>query len=159
MSEENKDLRDDLNDMLGDAKEGAKKAADKAEEIAQEAKEKATEFAGEAKEKAQEFAEEAKEVFSDGKNVAIIAHLTIIGWVIALIMNSNDKNEFASFYIRQVLGLMLSAFILSFIPIIGWFAVIALFILWVVSLVGAIGGNKSESPVIGQFFQDWFKSL
>ncbi len=159
MSEDNKDLRDDLNDMLGDAKDGARKAADKAEEFAKEAKDRATEFAGEAKEKAKEFTEDAKEVFSDGRNVAIIAHLTVIGWIIALIMNSSNKNEFASFYIRQMLGLMLTFIILSFIPAIGWFVGALIFVLWIVSLVGAIGGKKSETVVLGKFYQDWFKSL
>ncbi|MBT8271394.1 MAG: YtxH domain-containing protein [Flavobacteriaceae bacterium] len=159
MSDDNKDLRDDLDDILGDAKEGVKKAADKAEEFAHEAKEKAQEFAGEAKEKAKEFTEDAKEVFSDGKNVAIIAHLTVIGWVIALIMNSNNKTEFASFYIRQMLGLMLVSIILYFIPVIGWLANILVFVLWVISLVGAIGGEKKETIVLGKQFQEWFKSL
>jgi hypothetical protein len=37
MSDE-KSLGDDLNDMLGDAKEGVRKAAQKAEEFGQEAK-------------------------------------------------------------------------------------------------------------------------
>ena len=64
MSDE-KNLSDDLNDMLGDAKEGAKKAADKASELAGEAKEKASEFAEEAKETASEFADSAKETFND----------------------------------------------------------------------------------------------
>ncbi len=101
MSDEKK-LSDDLNDMLGDAKEGAKKAAHKAEEFADEAKEKAKEFANEAK-------ETFTEISKDGKNVAIIAHLTLIGWVIALIMNNGNKTELGSFYIRQVLGIIILA--------------------------------------------------
>ena len=111
MSDEKK-LSDDLDDLLGDAKEGVKKAAEKAEEFAKEAKEKATEFAGEAKEKASEFAEEAKEALNDGggKGVAIIAHLWWIGWIIALIMNNSNKTELGSFYIRQTLGIFLLSF-------------------------------------------------
>lgn len=159
MSDDNKNLRDDLEDMLGDAKEGAKKAAGKAEEFAHEAKEKAKEFAGEAKEAAREFSEDAKEVLAEGKNVAIIAHLTIIGWIIAVIMNSSNKNEFASFYIRQMLGLMLLGLVLSIIPIINAFAWIVILILWIVSLVGAIGGKETLVPGVGKLFQDWFKGL
>ena len=96
MSDDNKDLRDDLNDMLGDAKEGAKKAAGKAEELAKEAKEKASEFAGEAKEKVSEFAEDAKESakeFADsakeafdsasGDNKKVLAGILgiVLGWL------------------------------------------------------------------------------
>jgi uncharacterized membrane protein len=159
MSEDNKKFSDDLEDILGDAKEGVKKAADKAEEFAKEAKEKSSEFAKEARQRADEFTYEAKEVLSDGKNVAIIAHLTIIGWIIALVMNSNNKNEFSSFYIRQVLGIMLFAIVLSWIPILGWLIGFVLFVFWIMSLIYAIGGNQKEVPLIGSLIQDWFKSL
>ncbi|GAA4269017.1 TM2 domain-containing protein [Hyunsoonleella aestuarii] len=82
MSDE-KNLSDDLNDMLGDAKEGAKKAADKAGEFAEEAKEKAKEFASEAKESASEFAESAKETFTSGDNKKILAGVLgiLLGWI------------------------------------------------------------------------------
>lgn len=33
----------------------------------------------------------------DGKTKAIIAHITIIGWIIAIVLNSSEKDEFASF--------------------------------------------------------------
>jgi len=159
MSDE-KNLSDDLDDMLGSAKEGAKKAADKAGEFAEDAKEKAKDFASDAKEAASEFAEDAKEILSDGKNVAIIAHITIIGWVIALVMNNGEKKtEYASFYIRQMLGLAICAILLSLIPVIGWFTFIAFIILWIMSLIGSLSGEKKLTPVIGQYFQDWFKSL
>jgi TM2 domain-containing membrane protein YozV len=82
MSDE-KNLSDDLNDMLGDAKEGAKKAADKAGEFAEEAKEKAKEFASEAKGSASEFAESAKETFTSGDNKKILAGVLgiLLGWI------------------------------------------------------------------------------
>ncbi|MGV6830414.1 MAG: YtxH domain-containing protein [bacterium] len=159
MSEDNKNLRDDLDDMLGDAKEGARKAAAKAEEIGQEAKEKAKEFAGEAKEAAKDFADDAKEVLSDGKNVAIIAHITLIGWIIAIVMNSSNKNEFSSFYIRQVLGIFLLLFVCSFIPFVNLVAWLVALVMWIMSLIGAIGGEKKEVFLLGSQFQSWFKSL
>jgi uncharacterized membrane protein len=160
---DDKNLGDDLNDMLGDAKEGAKKAAKKAEEFADEASEKAKEFAKEAKEKAKDFSNEAKEVFDDiskdGKNIAIIAHLTIIGWVVALVMNNDKKDEFASFYIRQMLGLIIVAILLSWIPFLGWAVGILCFVLWIMSLVSAMNGEKKPIFLLGEQFQDWFKSL
>jgi uncharacterized membrane protein len=150
MSDEKK-LSDDLNDMLGDAKEGAKKAAHKAEEFADEAKEKAKEFANEAK-------ETFTEISKDGKNVAIIAHLTLIGWVIALIMNNGNKTELGSFYIRQVLGIIILA-LLSWIPLLGWIIGFLCFIMWIMSLISAINGEKKPVFLLGEQFQDWFKSL
>lgn len=74
MSDE-KNLKDDLDDMLGDAKDGAKKAADKANELAGEAKEKASEFADDAKNTMNDFSNSAKETFvaASGENKKIIA--------------------------------------------------------------------------------------
>lgn len=158
MSDE-KNLSDDLNDMLGDAKDGAKKAADKVSDKASEAKEKAKEFASEAKESASEFAQDAKEVLSDGKNVAIIAHITLIGWVIALVMNNSNKTDLGSFYIRQMLGLLILSFVLWFVPVVGWILNLVIIVLWIMSLVGALSGEKKLTPILGEHFQNWFKAL
>jgi len=135
MSEENKDLGDK-----------AEAAFDKAKEAAKDLK------------------EDVKETFSSdnpdkGKNIAIIAHFTLIGWIIALVMNNDSKTELGSFYIRQVLGLGLLGILLSIIPIIGWLASFGVIVLWLMSLIAAIGGEKKLTPVLGEYFQDWFKSL
>ncbi len=94
----------------------------------------------------------------DGKTKAIVAHLTLIGWVIALVLNSQQKDEFASFYIRQMLGLIILNLI-WIIPIIGWIIGIIVMVLWILSIIGAASGEKKLTPVIGQYFQDWFKAL
>lgn len=170
MSEENKNLQDDLNEMLGDAKEGAKKAADKASEVAEEAKKKISQYTEDAKEKASEFTEDAKKAadeftndaqkaLSDGKNIAIIAHLTIVGWIIALVMNSGNKTELGSFYIRQVLGIFVLAFISAWIPLINLIAIPILFVVWLISLVNAFNGSTKPSFLLGNQFQEWFKAL
>ena len=158
MSDDNKDLGDELNDMIGDAKESAKRAGDKITQKASELADDAKEFADEAKEKAAEFADDAKEVLSDGKNVAIIAHLWLIGWIIALIMNSNNKSELGSFYIRQMLGLALLSF-LAWIPILGWVLGVVVFVAWIMSLVGSLSGEKKTTFLLGEQFQEWFKGL
>ena len=96
----------------------------------------------------------------DGKTKAIVAHITLIGWIVALVVNQNEqKDEFASFYIRQMLGLMLLSFVFSIIPILNLILWLVPFVLWIMSLVGAAGGKKSLTPVVGQYFQDWFKGL
>ena len=45
------------------------------------------------------------------KNAAIVAYLTIIGAVIAIFMNSENKSAFASFHIRQAMGIFLIFFV------------------------------------------------
>lgn len=156
---DDKNLGDDLNDMLGDAKESAKNAADKVSGKASEIADDAKELAGDAKEKAKEFADDAKEVLSDGKNVAIIAHITLIGWIIALVMNSSNKTELGSFYIRQMLGIAIISVVGSFIPFVNLIVWIAVLVLWIMSLIGAFSGEKKLIPVVGEHFQNWFKAL
>jgi len=101
----------------------------------------------------------------DGKTKAIVTHITFIGLIIALISNSKKKDEFASFYIRQTLGLYLAGAItsvLSPIPLIGFLAGIVglvIFILWLISLINAISDKKAPLPLVGDFFQELFKSL
>lgn len=95
----------------------------------------------------------------EGKTIALIAHLTLIGWIIALVMNNNSKSEFGSFYIRQVLGLGLCGLVLSFIPLLGWIVSLGIFVLWIMSLISALNGEKKLTPLLGAQFQEWFKSL
>ena len=101
----------------------------------------------------------------DGKTKAIVAHIFWIGWIISLIINMKDKDELASFYIRQLLGIYLFSLAVtitatiinvSLLSSIG--GVIAL-VFWIISLIGAIQGEKKEVPVVGNYFQDWFKGI
>jgi uncharacterized membrane protein len=94
----------------------------------------------------------------DGKTKAIVAHITLIGWIIALVLNSQQKDEYASFYIRQMLGLIIISF-LGFIPLLGIIFGIAALVLWIISLIGAASGEQKALPIVGQYFQDWFKAL
>lgn len=54
----------------------------------------------------------------DGKTIAIIAYITLIGFVIALVMNNDKKLPLATFHIRQTLGLMLTSLVIGMIGII-----------------------------------------
>jgi hypothetical protein len=159
MTNDNKDLGDELNDMIGDVKEDAKKAKEKISQKASELADDAEELGRKAKEKASEFADDAKEVLSDGKNVGIIAHITIFGWIIALIMNSSNRTEFGSFYIRQMLGLCLIGIILGWIPVLNFITGLVLIVAWIMSLISALGGEMKPTFLLGDQFQDWFKGL
>lgn len=149
---ENNNLGDDLDDMLDNAK-------DNTEEFTDNTRRKANEFSEDAKRAAREFENDVNAVSKDGKNIALIAHITLIGWIIALVMNNNTKSEFGSFYIRQVLGLGLCGLVLSFVPILGWILSLGVVVLWILSLIGALNGEKKLTPGVGPYFQDWFKSL
>lgn len=100
-----------------------------------------------------------------GKNIAIVSYLTIIGTIIAILMNNEDKSEFARFHIRQALGLFLTFFLLGYF--IGYFNSwmitsafwVFIFVLWVYGFIGALNGEKKEMPIVGPFYQNTFKSL
>lgn len=49
-----------------------------------------------------------KHTIESGKNTAIISYILIVGVLIAMSINSDKKNKFASFHIRQSLGLSLT---------------------------------------------------
>lgn len=90
---------------------------------------------------------------------SIVAHITLIGWIIALIVNNNEKDELTNFYLRQVLGLYLLGIVGSFIPGIRFVIGVVVLIFWIMSLIGAIQQQKQETPLLGTYFQQWFKGL
>lgn len=101
----------------------------------------------------------------DPKTRGIVAYLTLIGWLIALITN-NPKDEQSSFHLRQMLGIMLlgmAGSMVGVIPFLGLIVVpvvmIAAFVLWVIGLISAIEGSRKPVPFLGEYFQDWFKGL
>ncbi len=99
-----------------------------------------------------------------GKAKAIIAHITLMGWIIALILNMNNKDEFASYYIRQYLGIMIIGVLgnAALNMVNGTLAMVwgvIMLVIWLLSLIGAITNKKNETPVVGRYFQDWFKGL
>ncbi|WP_218841385.1 hypothetical protein [Winogradskyella costae] len=74
-------------------------------------------------------------------------------------MNSSNKTEFGSFYIRQILGLVLIAVVSSWIPILNLIMWLVLLIAWVMSLIAALGGEMKPTFLFGKQFQEWFKGL
>jgi len=117
----------------------------------------------EEKEKSQEKKEapEAKVVktSNEDKTIAIVSYITIIGWVIALILHNNDKTELGAFHLRQTLGLYLTGIIFAFIPIVGWFLNIVVFVFWILGLIAAVNGELKPVPLVGDFYQNIFKGL
>lgn len=100
----------------------------------------------------------------DDKTKSIVAHITLIGWIIALVMNQSDKGENTSFYIRQTLGIWLVAVAGSVLGmlianIIGTISFILVLVLWILSLVGSLSGEQKPVPVVGEMFQQWFKGV
>lgn len=96
-------------------------------------------------------------VKEEGKTIAIIAYVTIIGLIIAFIMNNNKNNEFAKFHIGQSLRIsilaitinILGSFLPSSLAIVGTLLTLGVFVLWILGLVNAINLKETPVPVIG----------
>jgi len=102
---------------------------------------------------------------NNSSQLAVVVYLTIIGWIIALLMNNSNKTELTSFHLRQMLGLMLMYAavaicdtIITF-PILFWILYLGVMLLWVLGIVAAIRKEKVAIPFIGSYFQEWFKAL
>ncbi|NJM79918.1 MAG: hypothetical protein HC854_10415 [Flavobacterium sp.] len=100
-----------------------------------------------------------------GKTTAIVSYIMMVGVLIALTMNAEDKNKFASFHIRQSLGLsisfisiglLISNFSSTQIYVSFW---IFFSILWVFGIFSAIRGEMQPIPLVGKLFQKVFKGL
>lgn len=88
----------------------------------------------------------------DKKTTDIVAYLTWIGFIIALV--SGDK-ENSKFHLNQALVLNLFALIgsLTWIPIIGIIAglwSLFVFVCWIIALIGAVNGEEKEVPLLGK---------
>jgi uncharacterized membrane protein len=101
----------------------------------------------------------------DPKVIAIVSYVTLIGWIVAVVMN-NPKSPFASFHIRQSLAIMLlfvASGIITVIPVLGWLigllGYLTAFVLWIIGLIASIQGSKNAVPLIGEKSQEWFKAL
>ena len=98
----------------------------------------------------------------NGKTIAIISYLTFIGWIIGYILNTTTKSSLAAFHLRQYLGIMLMGVVLGvfsrMLPSLSYLA-LGILILWVFGFIAAINGEEKPIPLVGAYFQDWFKSL
>ena len=84
----------------------------------------------------------------DKKTTGIVAYLTWIGWLIALL--AGDK-EGAKFHINQALVILLFS-LLSIIPCIGWIWGIFMIVCWFIGFIAAINEEEKSN------FEKWLDS-
>ncbi len=93
----------------------------------------------------------------DGKTIAIISYITVIGLLIAYLMNNDKKNEFAKFHIGQavrvaILGIanMVLAQILPFsLSILTTLIGLGTLALAIIGIINAANLQEKPLPVIG----------
>lgn len=103
---------------------------------------------------------------NNGKTVALVAYLTIIGLVIALVMNNKGATNLGRFHIRQSIGITVTAMvagILRYIPMVGniLLSIIGVIILiaLILGILSAIKGEEKELPFLGKLYQKWFSMI
>lgn len=98
----------------------------------------------------------------EGKTAAVFGYVTFVGLIIGYFMNSETKNPFASFHLRQSLGLTLS-YVLIMVPLsmldipnayIGF--LVLFFALWLYGIISAFQGKRQLVPLVGSFYQNVF---
>ncbi|MGB5943162.1 MAG: hypothetical protein WBG71_09790 [Leeuwenhoekiella sp.] len=98
---------------------------------------------------------------NSGKTTAITAYITIVGTLIAIFMNLDDKNPYATFHTRQAFGIAILFFgLAAIVPFFDSWLVSAsfyifVFVLWGFGIVNAIQGVTRPIPLVGSIFQKW----
>ncbi len=103
---------------------------------------------------------------NDPKIIAIVSYLTLIGWVIAYLLNK-PRDPFAAFHMRQSLGINLifvACGIIGIIPFLGWIASLIGYLIglvfWLIGILSAVQGEEKLIPTdLGPKFQEWFQGI
>lgn len=103
---------------------------------------------------------------NSGKTAAITSYILLVGVVIAMSMNTDeDKTQFASFHIRQALGLSITfiCFGLIISNFDSWMITAPMYlcvsILWMYGLFTAASGSMTPIPLVGNLFQKLFRKI
>ena len=85
----------------------------------------------------------------DKKVTGIVAYLTWIGWVLALILGGKNGGKF---HLNQALVLNLAGLVVTIASrFVGILSILSLvvFVLWIMAFVGAIQGKEKAVPLLG----------
>ena len=116
---------------------------------------------------------------AEDKTAAIVCYLTLIGFIVAIILNSNKKTKLGAFHLRQAMGFILTGIVvwiclaivmfvlflllafmksilLLLVPLIYLAFGVSMIVLWVLGLIAAINGQMKPMPVVGPMYQKWF---
>ena len=107
------------------------------------------------------------ETIEKGRKNAVISYLTIIGVIVAYYLNNEEENKssFASFHIRQSLGLWLTFYALGYIigSFDSWLVTSSFYVffavLFIYGFINALNRKTQAVPLLGTFYQKLFKNF
>ncbi len=103
-----------------------------------------------------------QQTVNEGKWKAILAYATIIGTIIVIFMNRENRNPFARFHLRQAFGIFLLFYLIGILvsSFNNWYISTPFFlffvVLWGYGLINAVQGVTRPVPLVGSKFQQWF---
>jgi hypothetical protein len=118
----------------------------------------------------------------EDKTVAILAYITLIGFIIAIVQHSSNKTKLGAYHLRQVVGLMITGVAMSIVlvlislPMLGMrtsdladyalFIYLISFVIWIgllvcliISIINAANGRLKPAPIFGRLFEKWLVNL
>ncbi|RBL88492.1 DUF4870 domain-containing protein [Chitinophaga flava] len=104
------------------------------------------------------------------KQWAIIAYITIIGWIIAFVKSKENKDTLVTYHLEQALGLAITSLLWSVVVGVMLSIIPALYtplsilsilplIFMIFGIINANSGVQKPIPVIGKFFENKFVFL
>jgi uncharacterized membrane protein len=115
------------------------------------------------------FITEANFKLMTKKTMAMVAYITIIGWIVSYLSykKTTEKSNLVNYHLGQAMGVLItylvlsavSFIVLSFLPSLATIFYLILLIPFVLLLFGIVAAsNEVERPVplIGKIFEGWF---
>lgn len=107
---------------------------------------------------------------TEDRTVAIVAYITLIGFIVAIILHGQKKTQLGAYHLRQALGLLITGFALwiagiiltvvtfgfgaLLMPLVGILLLIAV----IIGIVNAANGELKPNFLFGKQFEQWFKN-
>ena len=104
----------------------------------------------------------------EDKTTAILAYITLIGFIVAIILHGQKKTALGAYHLRQALGLFIVGIALWFVgmilavvtfgfgfvlmPLIGLLMLVAL----IMGIVAAANGEMKPNFLFGKMYEKWF---
>jgi hypothetical protein len=117
----------------------------------------------------------------EDKTVAILAYITLIGFIIAIVQHSSNKTKLGAYHLRQAVGFMITGIAMSIILVLialpmlsmrtsvadyAMFIYLLSFVIWIgllvcliISIINAASGRLKPAPIFGRLFEKWLVNL
>jgi uncharacterized membrane protein len=109
-------------------------------------------------------------VQQEDKTAAILAYITLIGFIIAIVMHSSNKTKLGAYHLRLALALLICAvglwfvtLIMMFIPFVNVLFIFLSPFIWlgvlvfvIMGIINASGGQEKPLPLIGGIADKFF---